>query len=1058
MKNVYDINIFKLPRPLLSLLLLTTTTTTAGAAQLPYNPTRIFRSPQNDRFAYLLRPSSANQFSISSLDLSSKLTSSPSYATISSTLPFLNADTSQPLDAIIDSGGNITIYTGNCASTSQSQIWRLNTQGKENGLDSWIQQDLNQVKTSTSESLLAANYLATGIPFSSNISSSARDTKFYFFGGMCPTSDATEDNWISSAVYSNSTLAYSPAPSRSTTAYNEGLVSTRNPPIAQAGHTMTGLHPTYSNRTDGSQTQQQNFVLLGGHTREAFINMSQVALYSLPQEAWTYFPVSQPSGDTKVLPRSGHTATLSSDGTKLVVVGGWAGDVNTPAIPQIAILNVAESYGGAGDWNWSVPSTAGIGGSTNTGIYGHGAMILPGDVLLVVGGYTVPASTASKWRRAPTFSHITNSNVYFYNFTSNIWMTDYTAPVSTSSQGMSSSGALSKTSQKAGLGVGLGLGAVAIAVLLSLYFWYVRRQKSRRDARDREIKALTFTSYQHGSDEWGIAPAASRTKDIDIANSRTEVSPSLEGRELTHGWRAAGSVEAERTGLLVEIPSPTRGLRRNASGRGPYTYEKHGSRNMEPIAERAASEEGPEWQSPHDTELQAQASALLGNPPTLDPYNDADPLRSHPVSMDGNSPVSNRTSRQRDEEVRGWMEEWEKAAQALIDPGPSQQQQQQNPIAGRDSPSKSERTDSTLSEQSIRSSFSYRSGPGGTGGIVRSLSMRSAAILSSLASPFTGSISATSSAPVSPVPITSMSDARMSLPSQRRRPVSLTTAQAPRPTTVHGTDVFTAPPTTLSRLQDEGQSLLPSPTRQAPPLNMSMPKTRNRYKSAPSSPAKEESETEMNTNLNRGKKGVGWVGSFRRVISGAYAASSPHARLGTSSVDSISASSSPVKERYRDEPEVDEWARTASPAPGDGVQRAVSDAAFWKSKRGQKDWLTGSDDEDSDAESKSPLVSPSSNKRRPRKPRAQSTTTPGSSAPVTDTTASRSATGTAVEDGDSEDEEDWDVERAAESRLVQLMFTVPRQRLRVVNCDVDNQSTISLVPDRSKEDEDDEKR
>lgn len=240
--------------------------------------------------------------------------------------------------------------------------------------------------------------------------------------------------------------------------------------------------------------------------------------------------------------------------------------------------------------------------------------------------------------------------------------------------------------------------------------------------------------------------------------------------------------------------------------------------------------------------------------------------------------------------------------------------------------------------------------------MVRSLSIRSAALLSSLTSSLTGSTPATSPTRILPVPITSPDDARMSLPSQRRRPVSLATAQTPRPSTIHGNDFFTAAPTTLSRLQDEGSSLLPSPTRQTPSVIMSVPKTRNRYKTAPSSPTKEESETAMNTNLNRGKKGSGWVGSVRRAISGAYAASSSHAR--TSSMNTASANPSPVEDRYRDEPdesEVDEWARTVSPPPPvDGVKRAVSDAAFWKSKRGEKDWLTGSDDEESESQIRTP--------------------------------------------------------------------------------------------------------
>jgi hypothetical protein len=851
-------------------------------------------------------------------------------------------------------------------------------------------------------------YLATGIPFSSNVSTSERDTKVYLFGGMCPTTSTTGDSWVSTANYSATMLAYSPVVSGNAITYNENQVSTRNYPIAQAGHTMTALRPTYSNRTDGSQTQQQNFVLLGGHTQNAFINMSQVALYSLPQESWSYFPVSQPNGDTatEVQPRSGHTATLSADGTQIVVVGGWVGNVNTPATPSIAVLNVAEIYGGAGDWTWTIPSTpSGSGLALNTGIYGHGAMILPGNVLLVVGGYAIPAPAASKWRRATVITQTANSKAFFYNITSNTWLTDYTAPISTSSQGMTSPGPLSKTSQKAGLGIGISIGAVAVVALLVLYFWHAKRQKRRRDDLDSEIKSHVFATHQNGADEWGITHAENR---VVVADTTRHSTHSTEGRELAHGWRASGAVEAERTGLLVEIPSPTRGLRRNVSGRSPYPYEKRANRNMEPIAERTALEERPEMQIHHHNDLQIQTSALLGNPPTLDPFNDADPLRSHPLSLE-NSPSANRTNVQRDEEVKGWMEDWEKAAQALITPGISQQK----PIAGRQSPTKSERTESTLSEQSMHSSFSSRSGPAGAGGVVRSWSVRSTALLNSFTSSFGTATS----------PTTAQTDARMTLPSQQRRPIPSRS----------NTDVFATATTPLSRLQDEGQSLLPSPTKQALAVNTRMSKSR--FKSALVSPTNENG-TVTNIPLNRPKKGTSWVGSIRRVISGAVV---PQNRA--QSMTSASATSSPIK-AYHDIP--DEWERTASPPPNEGMKRAVSDAAFWKSKRGQKDWLTGSDDEDGNpSEAILPSISKTPGTRRPR---AQSTTQPPSAS------SSRPVTGATEEtdgrrSGDTE-EDDWDVERAAENRVVQLMFTVPRQRLRVVNCDPDNQSLATLATDR----------
>jgi len=39
--------------------------------------------------------------------------------------------------------------------------------------------------------------------------------------------------------------------------------------------------------------------------------------------------------------------------------------------------------------------------------------------------------------------------------------------------------------------------------------------------------------------------------------------------------------------------------------------------------------------------------------------------------------------------------------------------------------------------------------------------------------------------------------------------------------------------------------------------------------------------------------------------------------------------------------------------------------------------------------------------------------------------------------GLDDDDEDWDVEAAVERRVVQVMFTVPKTRLRVVNADVE---------------------
>jgi hypothetical protein len=46
-------------------------------------------------------------------------------------------------------------------------------------------------------------------------------------------------------------------------------------------------------------------------------------------------------------------------------------------------------------------------------------------------------------------------------------------------------------------------------------------------------------------------------------------------------------------------------------------------------------------------------------------------------------------------------------------------------------------------------------------------------------------------------------------------------------------------------------------------------------------------------------------------------------------------------------------------------------------------------------------------------------------------------------------EDDWDVEAAVERRVVQVMFTVPRSKLRVVNADPDRSSLLSLPRESS---------
>jgi hypothetical protein len=90
--------------------------------------------------------------------------------------------------------------------------------------------------------------------------------------------------------------------------------------------------------------------------------MSQVAIWSLPEESWSFVTVDSPSSSsngntelaikstvTSVDSRSGHTSVLSEDGSSIIVLGGWVGDVSQAADPQLAILSL-----GTTSWEWNV--------------------------------------------------------------------------------------------------------------------------------------------------------------------------------------------------------------------------------------------------------------------------------------------------------------------------------------------------------------------------------------------------------------------------------------------------------------------------------------------------------------------------------------------------------------------------------------------------------------------------------------------------------------------------------------------------------------------------------
>jgi hypothetical protein len=937
-------------------------------SKLPYNPTTVFLSRKhNGSLAYVFSPApSTSSFQLLALNLSSTVSSTdPSFATVSTSLPFDNGRNSA-FTPVMNDAGDIFVHAGDCASgLSGSNLWRF-TPDKTGTNGTWVQQSITTVESGDKGALGAANYLSYGVPFSSSGGSNASNTRLYYFGGMCPTFGLDISTWTTSANYSNSVVLLEPIPSSATNSpsplkYSLVVSRSKSSPIAEAGFTMTALQPTFSNSSTGIETMHVNFLLLGGHTKTAFTNMSQAALFSLPEESWSYLQLGLPpsaneksglasrTSAVEIDSRSGHTTVLTEDARKLIVFGGWVGDVNTPASPQLVILEVGQGYGGIGDWTWSIPSQADTGTGPG-GLYGHGAAMLPGGVMMIIGGYLIPVTQGSDMQST---DQNPNSKIYFFNTTTGAWIPSYTSPYPTKSRdekpnGKQATGPLSTPSKKAALGSGLALGLSAIVAAAVVGCWYSRRLKKRRDIREKELRDFALGAARFDSSGLGLPGIDGRGEEKTgvawIGETERQKGESTRpwaagglgggfiGSQFSEGpdWRKSRGTEAERTGLLVEVPSPTRGLRRsmhirNRTAERPLPHQiapglDDGRRDLgapgaiHPIDERDEYEQ----QGLESSKLGMAADspsnrASAGS--AQDPFGDL-PKRA---TVTASSNERSEASRERELEIQEWATDWA-IADAVLSAGGRLS-------PGRSSPDK-DRTRSNLSEKSLKSTSS---GPSQST-VSRSLSQRSNSHFIA-ANPF-------SSSNASPT-----FDQSSSRSPQHRRSQSLTQFQPPES---GGHSSFQNAATNFSQLQIEGEQLLPRPGS-GNTLN------------PPESPTKGKARSS------------GWMGSIKRALGGD--------RNESLAFDS-SVSSSPTK----DTAEYDYTQQNILP------QRAASaSASLWRKKQGAADW---------DAER----------------------TTEARDRPV-----------------EGEDEE-WDVEAAAENRVVQVMFTVPKEKLRVVNADRDASS------------------
>ena len=1014
--------------------------TPTAANTFPYIPTRLYASSLSQtQLIYQLNPavSPSEPGNLVAINASAPFdVSHPPITTLTPSLPFVDGTTATAFTSSLDPSGSLNVLVGDCvAGAVGASLWTFRPFIQGTRIQgSWIRQAINSRAISTTASQVGVNYLASSVSFTPTPQQNA---SIYTFAGMCPFANSTDQDWISAAAYSNQLLILD---HNQATEYDFELGSGRGQPISEAGFSITPLMPTSSNASDGTQSTSQNFLLLGGHTQDAFINMSQVALFSLPQASWTFLPVISDGSKTDLRlrqaeqdtdPRSGHTAVLSTDGSKVIMFGGWVGDISTPADPQLAILNVGEGYGGTHAWSWTVPPSVPSLAGGASGLYGHGATMLDGDVMMVAGGWMIPTS-ATKSKRAA--SPAANTQTLLLNVTSGRWIQNYTPlPIASTSTIASTDngGLLATRPQKIGLGVGLTFGILAV-VVAALVGWFISKRFKRQlrareeELREKEIDDLhrlngqyqpTVSAYYQDTESYRRPTAIWDGRDKTGSSSSAE--PNV--------WRNESIREAERSGVDIDIPSPHRGLRRSMASRQMHSGrgfdEKRvslGSGIIHPIQE-TEEEDGHQ-------ETVVSPSEMLEDP-FQDPEHGQQPTGpgdapDASMAPDGSSPDQTiSASEEKTRQTAQWVADW--AAET-----------------GRVSPDKSERTQSNLSDHSSISqltaythvsstSSSARSRPISTPSpdhILLPQSRRALRLLPAALNPLS---TASSGSPTSP------SRSRLSLTSTPRPP--------------NTADSFRTAATTFATLQSESDALL-GPAR--PGQARFQPSTQGPVSTKPSAAfdpyAPDDGPTFILGHRNdaykapTGKVGS-WVGSVRRAVANASRSASltstgianaakqrTMAQVGPSG-DGLgglnvydvrggrseeSPASSPTKKGgvTRDE--------FAKGFEHEGMRRSASEGAtaFLVKRQGAKDW--GWEGEGSSGEGST--TGGAEGKGKERSQSMGMGMRPSWTRPEGE-----------GEGGEEEEEEEWDIEKAVEARNVQVMFSVPKERLRVVNADVD---------------------
>ncbi|KAF3906970.1 hypothetical protein ABW21_db0201332 [Orbilia brochopaga] len=296
--------------------------------------------------------------------------------------------------------------------------------------------------------------------------------RLYSFGGVCASgahfSGNTRNDSFSAEVwrFENATAGEMA---------DVDIAISKNPPIPEAGFSMTPLpiaSITHTNSTNGTGPAIGHMLILGGYTSlSRFVGLGQLAIYSLAREAWSF--VSATVTEPGITPRAGHSAVLDESGGRIVLFGGWVGNTTNPADPQMLSLKIGDIDGG---WEWeSIDTTEeapGV-GPGDMPLWGHAAILLEGNIMLVTSGFKV-TDLDSEGKQT------VNERTFFLNLTSNTWIPSYNFPVDLLARTVNEVNRR-QNQREVGILAGVFGGVVVLVAILTALFCYAKRKEQYTD-------------------------------------------------------------------------------------------------------------------------------------------------------------------------------------------------------------------------------------------------------------------------------------------------------------------------------------------------------------------------------------------------------------------------------------------------------------------------------------------------------------------------------------------------------------------------------------------------